>query len=313
MNEIVVNKHNFEVAKSQVAQLARNKASVPTLKSFQTEEDFWVFFSRDHRVTGPEINQMLVSPLQQSLSSINLEFGKLYNIAGQIYKAMDYLDGEYMDGIVKGLNSANAASDQALKAANKALDAQKSADEGIRKAQNASKQALDAQEGLKQSFIALEAIVKKLEQFKLKSESDVRSMQNDIQQVRRSVEQCQNTLQQAQDVMGRTINNLQGTLTQNIEQVRSNVENETKRMRDDIECFQQRTEDDIKGQLSQMQQKFNADAQQTTMSIERQFAELKGLSSQDIRQADSKATVATIVAAVASVVSVVSIVLAIVL
>lgn len=312
MNEIVVNKHNFEVAKSQVAQMARNRAEVPKLSSFQTDGACFGLF--DHRVTGPEINQLLVSPLQQSISSINLEFGKLYNIAGQIYKAMDYLDGEYMDGIVKGLNSANAASDQALKAANKALDAQKSADEGIRKAQNASKQALDAQEGLKQSFIALEAIVKKLEQFKLKSESDVRSMQNDIQQVRMNVEQCQNTLQQAQDVMGRTINNLQGTLTQNIEQVRSNVENDTKRMRDDIERFQQRTEDDMRGQLSQIQQKFNADAQQTAMSIERQFAELKGLSSQDkVRQADSKATVATIVAAVASVVSVVSIVLAIVL
>ena len=312
MNEIVVNKHNFEVAKSQVSKMARNRAEVPKLSPFQV--DGALFGLMDHRVTGPEINQQLVSPLQQSISSINLEFGKLYNIAGQIYKAMDYLDGEYMEGIVKGLNSANAASDQALKAANKALDAQKSADEGIRKAQNASKQALDAQEGLKQSFIALEAIVKKLEQFKLKSESDVRSMQNDIQQVRRSVEQCQNTLQQAQDVMGRTINNLQGTLTQNIEQVRSNVENDTKRMRDDIERFQQRTEDDIKGQLSQMQQKFNADAQQTTMSIERQFAEMKGLSSQDkVRQANSKATVATVVAAVASVVSVVSIVLAIVL
>lgn len=205
MNEIVVNKHNFEVAKSQVAKMARNRAEVPKLGSFRVDGGPFGLF--DHRVTGSEINQLLVSPIQQSISSINLEFGKLYNIAGQIYKAMDYLDGEYMDGIVKGLNSANAASDQALKAANKALDAQKSADEGIRKAQNASKQALDAQEGLKQSFIALEAIVKKLEQFKLKSESDVRSMQNDIQQVRRSVEQCQNTLQQAQDVMGRTINN----------------------------------------------------------------------------------------------------------
>lgn len=165
MNEITVNKHNFEVAKSQIAQMARNRREITKLETFETNGGLFGWF--DHKVTGDEANRRLVSPLQTTLSTINLEFGKLYEITGQIYRAMDYLDGEYMTGIVKGINSANAASNQALNAANKALDAQRSADEGIRRAQNASKQALDAQEGLRQSFIALEAIVRKLEQFSL--------------------------------------------------------------------------------------------------------------------------------------------------
>lgn len=312
MNEIVVDKHNFDVAKKHIWQMARNRGSVPELSSFKTEGAF--FGLMDHRVTGSEINSMLVSPLQTSLSAINLEFGKLYDIAGQIYQAIDYLDGEYMTGIVKGLNSANAASDQALKAASKALDAQKSADEGIRKAQNASKQALDAQEGLRQSFVALEAIVKKLEQFKMKSENDVRAMQNEVQQVRRSVELCQSSLQQAQDAIRQTINSVEANLSRNVEQIKSNAENENRRMHDDIERFQQKTENDIRTQVCQMQQKIDSEAQQTTFNIESRFSELKRMSSQDkVIQAESKATIATIVAVAASVISVVSIVLAIAL
>lgn len=65
--------------------MARNRGGVPKLSSFATKDSFTGWFN--HSVTGSEINSMLVSPLQNSLSTINLEFGKLYDIAGQIYQA----------------------------------------------------------------------------------------------------------------------------------------------------------------------------------------------------------------------------------
>lgn len=68
MNEITVNKHNFEVAKSQIAQMARNRLEVPKLSCFRTNGGFLGLFSHD--VTGDEANRLLVSPLQNSLSSI---------------------------------------------------------------------------------------------------------------------------------------------------------------------------------------------------------------------------------------------------
>lgn len=285
MGEIVIRKHNFEVAKSKVGQLARNRGQIPKLEGFRTSGA--LFGLMDHRVTGGEINSGLVAPLQTSLSMVNVEIGKLYDISAQIFNAMDALDGEYISGIVQGVNAASRASDQALTAANKALDAQKSADEGIRQAKTASKQALDAQDGLRQNFIALKTVVDKLQQFKQKSESDAATTRDAIQRLQGDVERMRYDSGRAQDDLSR-------------------------RVQDDV----RKLGDSLEDKMRQSTRKFEDDIRRAKDDIERASRDLKGqvpASQADCQRLERRANVATIAAIASSVVAVVAIVLAVAL
>ena len=113
MDRTLIKRHNFEIAKGKIDRFSRNLPSNPSFE--HVEIDGGLFGWGDHKVTGAEMNSF-IDKVQDKLISVN---GYLYSIIkefGEVYKAFDYLDGEYINGIIGSVESAEEASKQALKA-----------------------------------------------------------------------------------------------------------------------------------------------------------------------------------------------------
>lgn len=149
--------HSFEVAKNKIQTLAHNVPSTVSLNKFPTEGS--IFSWNDHNITGSEANKLLVSPLQSTLIDQNSNIRSLFNIADEVYKALESLDKEYIAGIIASIESAKVASDQAERASRQALDASQDA-------LKASKKADNAQADIKKTIEGLTKTVRILKEFK---------------------------------------------------------------------------------------------------------------------------------------------------
>lgn len=162
-NEII-KPHRFEVAKNKIQTLAHNVPSTVSLNKFPTEGS--IFSWNDHNITGDEANKLLVSPLQSTLIDQNSNIRSLFNIADEVYKALESLDKEYIAGIIASIESAKVASDQAKTASAKAEQASMQAFEASQKALEASKKANNAQDDIKKTIEGLRMAVQILKEFK---------------------------------------------------------------------------------------------------------------------------------------------------
>ena len=108
------------------------------------------------------MNTLLVSPLQSTLIDINKTIRSLFDIADEVYKALESLDKEYIQGIVVAVKSAETASDQAKVASSQALDA--------------SKKATQAQADIKETIEALRVTVNRLKEFKEQATAELSSI-----------------------------------------------------------------------------------------------------------------------------------------
>lgn len=149
--------HSFEVAKNKIQTLAHNVPSTVSLNKFPTEGS--IFSWNDHNIKGSEANKLLVSPLQSTLIDQNSNIRSLFNIADEVYKALESLDKEYIAGIIASIESAKVASDQAERASRQALDASQDA-------LKASKKADNAQADIKKTIEGLTKTVRILKEFK---------------------------------------------------------------------------------------------------------------------------------------------------
>jgi hypothetical protein len=105
---IQINKHNFDVAKQGIKTFAENLPANPTIE--RVEEA--VVFGR--WVTGEEANR-ITSQIQRSLISSNENIRKIIREFGEIYKTLEYLDRDYLTGIVASVQAAEAASEATKK------------------------------------------------------------------------------------------------------------------------------------------------------------------------------------------------------
>ena len=163
MTNEIIKPHNFEIAKNQILALSQDDHNV-SLQKFKTEGNIIPW--NDHNVTGKEINNSLVSPLQDTLRFQNTNIRILFKITNEVYKALESLDKEYIQAIIAAVKSAEIASGQAKTASNQAKDASREALEASRKANN-------AQEGIKKTIEALQATVKILKDFKEKVSKEI--------------------------------------------------------------------------------------------------------------------------------------------
>ena len=159
MAQEIIAPHTFEVAKDKILSLSKSVPNV-SLQEFQTEGS--IFSWNDHKVTGDEVNTLLVSPLQSTLIDINKTIRSLFDIADEVYKALESLDKEYIQGIVVAVKSAETASDQAKVASSQALDA--------------SKKAIQAQADIKETIEALRVTVNRLKEFKEQATAELSSI-----------------------------------------------------------------------------------------------------------------------------------------
>ena len=169
-NEII-KPHRFEDAKNKIQTLAHNVPSTVSLNKFPTEGS--IFSWNNHNITGDEANKLLVSPLQSTLIAQNSYIRSLFNIADEVYKALESLDKEYIAGIIASIESAKVASGQAKTASTKAEQASMQAFEASQKALEASKKANNAQDDIKKTIEGLRMAVQILKEFKAKVAKDL--------------------------------------------------------------------------------------------------------------------------------------------
>ena len=171
MGELVISTHDFEESKRKIQQLSGKVPSKVNFNKFPTEGN-WIPWL-DHKVTGKEINDDLVVPLQSTIRSLKSSILGLFTISNEVYRAFEALDKDYIQGILIGVKSAEEASDQAKKASDQAKKASTEALEASKEAKKASAEALEAsdkaskaQDDIKKTIDALQITVSSLKHFK---------------------------------------------------------------------------------------------------------------------------------------------------
>lgn len=166
MTNDIIKPHKFEVAKNKIQKLAHNVPSTVSMERFQTEGS--IFSWNNHNITGEEANRLLVSPLQSTLIAQNENIRSLFNIADEVYKALESLDKEYISGIITSVEAAKMASNQAKAASSKAEQASLQALDASQKALEASISANNAQTDIKKTIEGLKMTIQILKEFKEK-------------------------------------------------------------------------------------------------------------------------------------------------
>ena len=108
MGTDIIKKHNFQNAINRVKDYSLKKKKDIEIKSVKTIDE-GLFFDTDHEVTGYELNEV-IKVIQGHLIDINKRNNETVNEFYEIYQAFNYLDTEYVKGIlttVKGLEKTN--------------------------------------------------------------------------------------------------------------------------------------------------------------------------------------------------------------
>ncbi|NCC11043.1 MAG: hypothetical protein EOM31_11205, partial [Bacteroidia bacterium] len=189
-NAVTLKKHNFDVAKSKIQTLAHTVPATVSLKQFPTSGS--IFSWNNHDITGKEANELLVSPLQTTLIAQNSRIKDLFNIADEVYKTFDYLDKEYIQGIVVSVEAAKIASNQAKSASDKAQTASDRAYTASQQALTASNKANEAQADIKKTIEALKATVTTLKTFKERVSTQIDSISSTLNSKKSKIQSVEN-------------------------------------------------------------------------------------------------------------------------
>ncbi len=145
-----IHKEKFELALKKLEALSKKGDFNIKYEKFETDGGFLGLGS--HKVTGSEINDNLVKPLQENLNSVQENIKNLFMTSQEIYKIFDALDKEYISGILTSIGMANETSNQAFAASMEAKEANQKvelANNDIRRTIEALKQTVNAIKSLK--------------------------------------------------------------------------------------------------------------------------------------------------------------------
>ena len=102
MNEIVIKKHNFELAKNRLKEFSEKKEAEFAIDKVRTDGGFLGL--GNHKVTGYELNDR-IETIQNHLIDINTTNNKTIKEFREIYNALDALDKDYMTSIVASVKA----------------------------------------------------------------------------------------------------------------------------------------------------------------------------------------------------------------
>lgn len=102
MNEIVIKKHNFELAKNRLKEFSEKKEAEFAIDMVRTDGGFLGL--GNHKVTGYELNDR-IETIQNHLIDINTINNKTIKEFREIYNALDALDKDYMTSIVASVKA----------------------------------------------------------------------------------------------------------------------------------------------------------------------------------------------------------------
>ncbi|MCQ2287304.1 MAG: hypothetical protein MJZ76_10615 [Bacteroidales bacterium] len=151
-----INKYNFDKAKLQIQNFASNLPESVSITRIQEKK--WFF---NHSVTGEELNAV-TSDIQSYFISTLSSLSDTIRAFNDIYKALEFLDSEYISAIATIAKDAETASKSAEEISNKT----KENTSNLENAQNDIKKNL---EGLKQT-------IAKFKEFKISTEKNLNNI-----------------------------------------------------------------------------------------------------------------------------------------
>ena len=224
MGRELIKRDNFEIAKSNIEQFANNLPSNPSFN--RVEIDGGLFGLGDHKVTGYELNRF-IGAVQEKLIGINTSLRSIISEFKEVYNTFEFLDKEYISGIIATAEAAEQASKRALQAQK---DTQKNVDnlyETVKQLASLKGRIDNIEETILQksqtTLLSYFDIVKKLENsYKI---SQIPAINNTIRLIQDSdtslLETLSTTLREVNE-----INNQVNSLTDNANKIEKRVNSE---------------------------------------------------------------------------------------
>ena len=112
--EINISNHDFDEAKEHLKEFAEQSQDELYFDTVRTHEDFFGFEFAEHGVTGKEFNT-LVEQTQNYISKFYDNQQKLIEEFGQVYKALEALDKDYIQAILSSVAAIEITNKKILK------------------------------------------------------------------------------------------------------------------------------------------------------------------------------------------------------
>lgn len=107
MGDLVIKTHNFELAKKNLREFSQKEAKDLQIKT--VDEDGGFLGLGNHKVTGEELNERIAT-IQQHLIALNETNNKAIKEFGEVYKALESLDKEYIQAILISIKATEETS-----------------------------------------------------------------------------------------------------------------------------------------------------------------------------------------------------------
>ena len=184
MDNSLIKKHNFEEAKNKIQCFSNN---IPKYVYFdKVDVEGGLFGWGDHKVTGTEMNRF-IGKVQDRLMSVNTKLCSIIREFREVYNALDYLDKDYIQGIIISVEASEKASEKALKA-----------QEDIRRTIEGLRQTVNALYNLKEDVDEIKSKLNSLDSLSVSLEKHITYVDyvykeidkhyNDIDSIRHDVE-----------------------------------------------------------------------------------------------------------------------------
>lgn len=175
----IVKRHNFDSALRKIQNFSNEVPYIPELEKFETVGG--LFGWGDHHVNGSEMNRY-VEKVQDLFRMHNGIIIKTIQEFRDVYNTFDYLDREYLTGIIQTASAAAKASEGAKAASNQAMVASD-------QAKAAAEKALKNEEDLKKDVDNLRKLVEKIRSIKEDLSSRIESTNTSLSHKLRKMEQ----------------------------------------------------------------------------------------------------------------------------
>ena len=197
--EINIRKHDFDEAKEHLKEFAEQSQDELYFDKVRTHEDFFGFEFAEHGVTGKEFNT-LVEQTQNYISKFYDNQQKLIEEFGQVYKALEALDKDYIQAILSSIvanEHTNKKIQQEQARIDKTIEKQASTLQVLKQFkekfnENNHKETIEEHDRI---LSILDERIDKLEQFSAKIPLEPVSHTTELEELRRDLEESKQQIQ----------------------------------------------------------------------------------------------------------------------
>lgn len=197
--EINISKHDFDEAKEHLKEFAEQSQDELYFDTVRTHEDFFGFEFAEHGVTGKEFNT-LVEQTQNYISKFYDNQQTLIEEFGQVYKALEALDKDYIQAILSSVAAIDHTNKKILKEQariDKTIEKQTSTLLALKQfkeklTENNHKESIEEH---KKILSSLDERIDKLEQFSAKIPLEPVSYTAELEELRRDLEESKQQIQ----------------------------------------------------------------------------------------------------------------------